>query len=318
MPKRLFILLYFVKLPLAIAGEGLQLLDNMSEAMRTQTYSGTFLYRHKDKVETLKILHRKTADYEQERLLTLSGEPREVIRDGVEVTCIWPDSRLVMVDKSRQESHFPGFVPENLDNLIKYYDVKATSQTKRIANRLCSVIDIKPRDEYRYGYRICVDQATQLLLQSDLLDDQGKSIEQVMFTELQTHATLPDSAFAPELKTDGFRLKEMGRTDNKTKPVAKSLWRANVLPPGFSVHKHSQRVKDKSNAVLNHFVYSDGLASVSVFIEPQADSKITTGKKRRGALNVFGRVVSGHNVTVVGEVPEGTVKLIAQSIEYSQ
>jgi sigma-E factor negative regulatory protein RseB len=77
------------------------------------------------------------------------------------------------------------------------------------------------------------------------------------------------------------------------------------------------RTLDKSRPVGQQ-VYSDGLAAVSVFIEPLAGrtEPFQPGLSSIGAVNIYTREVASHSVTVLGETPAASVRRIAQSVEY--
>ena len=65
-------------------------------------------------------------------------------------------------------------------------------------------------------------------------------------------------------------------------------------------------------------MYSDGLAAVSVFIEPLEGRRdpVRTGLANAGAINIYTREVANHMVTVVGEAPAVSVQRIADAVEY--
>lgn len=295
--------------------DGLELLKRMSEAMQINNYSGTFIYRHKDKVETLKIVHGYTPDGIKERLITLSGKPREILRSDSVVTCIWPENRRVLVDKSRSGSNFPGLVPNDPVKLAAHYSVSVQGKPERIADRDCRVVDIKPKDEYRYGYRVWIDHETFLLVRSDLLNENNEPVEQVMFTELIVHDEVPVEALKPEFEVDdGFRRRESDDLSN-TMDADKARWHSTDLPSGFFMQTWKKRTSKNGSTTVEQLVYSDGLASVSVFIEPNKNEKMLSGSRRRGALNIYGKVFNDYHITVIGEVPGQTVKQIAESVE---
>jgi sigma-E factor negative regulatory protein RseB len=299
--------------------DGFEILDRMSRAMQAQTYTGTFIYRHKDKVETLKILHRNRNGRIDERLITLSGKPREIIRSDSVVTCIWPDSKLLKVDRGRSGSNFPGLVFQDLNRVAQNYEIRVSDQTERIAGRDCLIVDVRPRDSLRYGYRLWIDRDKYLMVRSDLLNEAQQPLEQVIFTELATHERLPDSAFEPELLTEGFNRRETDESkpsDDVAATAEKQQWRISRLPPGFVLQLHKQRMREKGNVRIEHMVFSDGLASVSVFIEPAANDKPSKADRKRGALNVHNKLIAGSKATIVGEVPKQTVELIAESLQY--
>ncbi|MBN1378079.1 MAG: MucB/RseB C-terminal domain-containing protein [Gammaproteobacteria bacterium] len=300
------------------AAEGLSLLDRMSDSMRSSNYTGTFVYRHKEKVETLKIIHRQTENGIDERLITLTGKPREIIRDDKKVTCIWPEKRLVLLDKNRRRSRFPGIVPENLNRLPDHYSITLNDKYERVAGRSSYVVDISPKDMYRYGYRIWIDRDSHLLIGSDLLDEKNRAVEQVMFTELKVYKSLPDDLFESEYLQEGYHWQEVDKAEDTDEGQVNN-WQAGMLPPGFSLQTYNHKKKSKLSGQIEHMVYSDGMASVSVFVEAVPDGKdekLLIGNRRRGALSIYGKSLDNYHVTVLGEVPESTVKLIAESIQH--
>jgi sigma-E factor negative regulatory protein RseB len=63
-------------------------------------------------------------------------------------------------------------------------------------------------------------------------------------------------------------------------------------------------------------VFTDGIASVSVFVEPRnANSVAAEGPARVGSSSAFSTVVDGHQITAVGEVPPNTVQFIATQVK---
>jgi sigma-E factor negative regulatory protein RseB len=68
---------------------------------------------------------------------------------------------------------------------------------------------------------------------------------------------------------------------------------------------------------VGQLVYSDGLAAVSVFIEPlQAGHETAPGLASLGAIHIYTREVANHRITVVGEAPATSVQRIADAVEY--
>jgi sigma-E factor negative regulatory protein RseB len=295
------------------AEDGLERLQQMSDAMNTRNYSGTFVYRHKDKVETMRIVRGHTAEGISERLITVSGKPREIIRNNNIVTCVWPEKRTVIVEQAGPGSNFPGLVPEDLTRLSQNYNISVQAETQRIAGRNCLVVDVQPKDEYRYGYRLWIDKKTSLLVRSDLLIENSEPVEQVMFTELSIHDKVPTEALKPEFSTEGFERREIENTQGSSDSET-DRWRMERLPPGFILQTRKHRLNKAGNATVEQLIYSDGMATVSVFIEPRQSEKMLHGLKRRGALNVYGKAFNGFQVTVVGEVPGKTVESMAESV----
>jgi sigma-E factor negative regulatory protein RseB len=183
----------------------------------------------------------------------------------------------------------------------------------RVANRKAQVLGIKPKDEYRYGYMLWLDKDTAMPLKSQLLDESGHIVEQILFTQISLPDSIPASAVKATTDTTGFTWLRTPRGEEKI--PGKALWKASRLPGGF---KLSVAVQDKiagSQYPVEHLVYTDGLAIVSVFIEdPKTKTKVARGFSRIGSTNAFSLILRGRQVTAVGEVPKQTVQTIATSL----
>jgi sigma-E factor negative regulatory protein RseB len=186
-----------------------QWLDEMSSALQTLDYDGTFVYLHDNKLETMRIVHQQTEGGEKERLVSLTGSPREVLRDDRAVTCIMADNKSVMIGKRRSHQPFP-VVPRDLDALSDYYHLEDAGED-RMTGYMTRVIKIKPKDALRYGYRFWIDKETRMLLKFDLTGVDGKAIEQVMFTSLGIGDGIPAAALKPSLTGDGYALPRAGQ-----------------------------------------------------------------------------------------------------------
>jgi sigma-E factor negative regulatory protein RseB len=306
---------------LAVAGQAFagdsarQWLDGMSNALQLLNYDGTFVYLHDGKLETMRIVHQASEQGEQERLVSLTGSPREVLRDDKVVTCIMADSKSVMVGKSRPRSPFPT-VPEDLDSLSRYYQLQDVGED-RIAGHMTRVVTITPKDHLRYGYRFWIDAANYMLLKSDLTGVDGEAIEQVMFTDLNVSERLSTLALQPTLTGEGYSWTRQGADgrDSAVNPGTPG-WIVESLPAGFELTDFQRKRMRKGGASVEHLVFSDGLATLSVYVEKlMSDDKSFLGLSTMGALNAFGAVVDGHQVTVVGEVPPATVQMVARSVQ---
>lgn len=289
-------------------------LEKMARASQSLNYDGTFVYRNGDRMESMRIIHRAAPGGERERMFSLTGAAREVLRDSEKVTCILPDNQSVVVTKSRPRSvTLRVFDPR--DGFAKHYEL-SSQPGERVAGRKTALIKVKPKDEYRYGYRLWLDRVTGLLLKSELVGDAGRALEQIVYTDIKMPATIPDELLEPAISGDGFTW----YTDNDPlTPAAMSTaepWSVGWLPDGFDI---SERVVDPtslSRMPMEHLVYSDGLASISVFIERLTSAtEGINGHSNMGAINAYGRVEDDYQITVVGEVPSITVERVADSVE---
>jgi sigma-E factor negative regulatory protein RseB len=291
-----------------------QWLDAMASAVQGLNYDGTFVYLHDDKLEAMRIIHQLQDTGERERLVSLTGSAREVLRNNKSVTCILPDSKSVMVGQSRPRQPFP-VVPRDLDSLEKYYRIEIAGDD-RIAGYLTRVIAITPKDTYRYGYRFWIDKDSKMFLRSDLTGIDNRPIEQVMFTRLGIGGPIADSELQPSLTGDGYAWYH--QDDSKAAPEntgERPRWIVRRLPAGFDMTNYQLKRMHADGDATEHMVYSDGLATVSVYVETGAAGEDAfTGSSSMGAMNAFGVVVDGYQVTVVGEVPAVTVEMMAASV----
>jgi len=296
-----------------------QWLVKMQRATHTLNYTGTFVYGHHGQLSTINIIHRVNQKREQERLIALDGTGREVIRDGSKVTCILPDSKAVVVSKSRKAgTQFPPVFPINMDKLASYYNFSLAGKG-RVAGRVTQRINISPKDQFRYGHQLWVDEKTGLLLKTSLLNERNKPVEQFMFTRIEFLSSIADKLLAPTHDGQGFTWYEAneGKTtaaNDEKMSTMKVVW----LPPGFQHDVNNTQKLPNSAMPVEHMVFSDGLASVSVFIEEelQHDPANLVGGSRMGGISAHGRGLGDYHVTVVGEVPHITVQKISDSVQY--
>jgi len=178
------------------------------------------------------------------------------------------------------------------------------------------VVAVEPRDEYRYGRRLCVHDESHLLLRSELTAANGDAIEQVMFTAVEFPLAIAGQKLLPELDGADFTWHREPEEQPETGDgAADSRWKVVQVPDGFMLTDHGWHQLSADDAGVEHWVYSDGVASVSVYIEKSLkDNEAYSGVSHRGALNAYGTMVGGYYVTVVGEVPRQTVELIGKSV----
>lgn len=298
---------------LAQAADPQHLLVRMQKAAGSLNYDGIFVYQHGDQLETLRIIHKMTDGVMRERLVSLNGAPREILRTGNEVRCYLPDENAVMIEHRRADSrNFPALLPDSLTALKKNYQIHAGG-SRRVAGRSALAAQIKPRDAYRYGYVLWADKSTGLLLKASLIDEDGNVIEQYMFTQISIDRPIPDSDLAPQHPAKGTI---SHRADDEQPPASTRNWEASRLPAGYTLTAHMRRKLPARRQPVEHLVYSDGLAVVSVFVEPVDDATqgALSGLTRMGAVHAYGKVVEGHQITVLGETPAMTVDMIGASV----
>jgi sigma-E factor negative regulatory protein RseB len=298
----------------ALGAEPKEWLERMNKALTTQNYVGVFTHVRGTRAETLRIIHRVRGRDVSERLQSLDASGREFIREGDELTCYFPDKRTVLVERRSPDGPLLGALPSLADGGdSQVYEIRG-GERERLLGRTTRVVALHPRDEYRYGYRLWIDEQTSMPLKTQLCDKSGQVIEQILFSSIDLPDRIPDSMFKPQMDASNYRwLRAEQRVASTSAPA---LWEAMRLPPGFRIAMRSNQAMPGSSEPVAHLVFTDGVASVSVFVEPRKrDAKPTEGPARVGSSSAFSTVVDDHQVTAVGEVPPNTVKFIATQVK---
>ena len=285
-------------------------LSKMASAVKTSNYEGTVIRLQNGKVEALKVVHMVSEGVIREKVIVQEGNGLEIIRNGNEVHCILPDKKSVLVEEWNEQSTLFSTLPSSDFRFGSEYDVSIV-RTERVAGRKAVMLAIRPHDQFRFGHRIWLDMATGFPLQTRLLNDNGDAIEQVKFADISLGKDIEASALAPSISTENFRW--FTQPQRSILQSVDSPWSSDDLPPGFRVvSTHEEELPGRESPVT-HILYSDGLANVSVFIEPSSGKKIAR-RSRVGASSSFSIETEGFQITAVGEVPAATVEQIATSI----
>lgn len=313
----------------SFADDLFDMLKRMSDADQNQNYQGTFILRKSDNLSTLHVTHGVDNKGVWESLETLNGELKKVLRFNNQVISVFPDREIVTIHHSHKKQSLHPQLPDNIDQLQQFYSMQRLDDD-RIANHQTMVVDLLPKDQYRYGYRYWVDKNTGMLLRCDLVDEDKMVVEQMMFTSLDYLSEAPAQMFELE-QFEQFKQQLLDEPEVKVAQAVEAGWKVESLPKGFMLTQSTMRylqsspvadnnqsastLSDASSPDLLHLVYSDGLASVSIFIEiNQGVEKHLQGEASMGAVNAFGHAVDGYFATAVGEVPAKTVQLMAQSM----
>ena len=303
-------------------------LEKMNKALATRNYDGTFFHLSGGRLETMRIVHRVNAGRVTERLQSLDGSGREFVRANNELTCYLPDQHTVLVEPRQDQGAFLGSLPQFGASAAVNYRIEALPAT-HVLGRPVRVIAVSPKDQFRFGYRLWLDEKSAMPLKTQLCDARGQVLEQIFFARLDMRENIPDSDLAPTVRTDGMRWVRQVPS-NGAAPAGLSAYRASELPPGFRLTAAGAEILGNAGTPASHLVYSDGLATVSLFIEAQQDPAAGAaaadapspeppmhGLARVGSGYAFSTVVQGHQVTAVGEVPALTVEFIAHSVKVS-
>src|SRR5258708_8135416 len=240
-------------------------LKKMNQALATRNYDGTFFHLSEGRVETMRIVHRVRAGRVSERLQSLDGSGREFVRNNDELTCYLPDQHTVLVEPRPDHGPFLGSLPQFGADVNEFYRIESLPAA-HILGRTARVIAVNPKDQFRFGYRLWLDEKTAMPLKTQLCDSRGQVIEQIFFARLDMPESIPDSDLAPAVRTEGMRWVRQGPSRDSASP-ALSAYRASELPPGFHLTVAGAQTIGGASVPASHLGYSDGLATGSVFFE---------------------------------------------------
>lgn len=289
------------------------LIDEMSRASRDLNYDGIFVYHLGKRMDTMRIIHKSGEDGIYERLISLSGNAREVIRDKDQVKCFFPEDKKVVVDKSRLGKLISTYLPNPIKSISEFYNFEIAGED-RIAGMDAWIVNIRPNDKYRYGYQLWVEKQSRLLLKSELKNQLGVTLEQIMFTQLQVLDDIDDELLKPSLSAKDFKWYNNVKSVNFKNDHEKQ-WQVTSMPAGFSMSEQEKESMMNSYMPVEHFVYTDGLAMVSIFVEKMNSENIKPGLSSFGGVNTYSTHTEGYQITAVGEVPKATVQLMANSVK---
>jgi sigma-E factor negative regulatory protein RseB len=282
-------------------------------AMRVN-YTGTIIYQAGGEMTSSRITHMFDGSKSHERIQTLDGKPREYLRkrsgSDDEVQCLIPEAKKIIVEKRSVEDSFPSLASASPDEILQRYEAKL-GPVERVAGLEAQALTLEPRDKLRYAYRLWLDRTTGLLLRAQTLDERNEVIEQISFSDVRIGERIDRSALKSPWATDGW---SVVRSEYRQADLAKLGW---VVPTPDGFRRTKEVVRRMHSADAMQVVFADGLATISVFIEPgSALADPPDSVRVHGPTSAFSRRVSEALVTVVGEVPPGTVRAVAQSVEF--
>jgi sigma-E factor negative regulatory protein RseB len=296
----------------ALAQETMSWLVRAAEAARTLNYAGTIVYQHGGRVETSRLVHRQEGGAESEKLVNLDGPAREVIRSQSEVRCYYPDAKILRIEPRTFRNAFPALSAQQQKALTDYYLVKK-DDVERVAGFDAQGWVFEPKDRFRYRQKFWVDVNTGLLLKVRIFNERDETVEQFAFTDLTIGGNIDREMVRPTWTgtPQDWQVQQMapGRSESKD-----TGWEVNRLPPGFAKTDEGFRALHGKREPVAHLVYSDGLVTVSVFVEPATSAPRASGHAQIGGVNVFVRQLDDSVVTVLGEAPAATIRQIAKAV----
>ena len=288
-------------------------LKKMADAPSQHNYSGIFVYYANGHIETTRIIHKTDEVGQHEKIESLDGIQRIIFRNNDEMKCYLPDSKKIYTEKRWFRKYFPNLIPSSLEEIDNNYYAKET-RIERVSNHECQVLTLIPRDSLRYSYQFCIDTKTGLLIKVVVSDD-DEIVEQFSFVQLEINREISSDLLLSNhsMATEDWEKIDLITSiseDNELK------WQVNNLPAGFKKIAEMRRSLIEKSVLVDHIALSDGLATVSIFIEPIGDASkpvlgfFTSG----GAINIYVRILDDRKVTTIGEVPLEAIKLIGDSV----
>jgi sigma-E factor negative regulatory protein RseB len=288
----------------------------MNDALVHQSYQVDVLHQSNGRVDRVKIWHRVKDGRIEEHLVHSTPHGREVLRSGNGVKVILPAQRLVWVQDQVATPLLNG-VPALTPTVDKFYQVELLNDKPMVFGRPCVVLSIRPKDGYRFGYRLTIDAHNQLPVKSELLDLDGNTLEQWLFTDIQTNAALIEQGLKPLQDVSGFSERVPSQTEVAVKPAFHNTEAIAKLPPGFTL---TQVLATQPSGSGVRLAVSDGVATVSVFLEavPAGPWLQQQSEGQVGAARVLSQQWNDHKLTVVGEVPRATIHSVATAIRENE
>jgi sigma-E factor negative regulatory protein RseB len=297
----------------APANDPLALLQRAAQAARSTSYAGIFVHSNGDRTSTLRVTHVNVNGEEHERIEPLDGPQYEIVRRNDEMLCYFPDAKTVRLDRRINARYFPAILAEAPATIAASYDVKI-GKTERVLGYDCLWIRLEPKDAMRYEQRVCSELGTGLIIRAKTLNEQRQVMEQYPFTDLKLGAQVArhdvKSIFEARVKR--------WITDAQPREEAKSVetgWGVNNAPSGFMKVTELRRTLPGRAQPVSQIIFSDGLASMSVFVEPNAaPGRTAEASSEDGTTSFFVHPMGEHVVSVLGEVPLATAQQVARSV----
>ncbi len=287
-----------------------QWVARMDTAMASISYRGTMVSIAGNRVDTLKVVHRVDDQGVRERIHALDGIPRELLRDRDSVLCLIDGQASLLVDNPFPRRLLARIALQELVGENSAYRLRKGG-TERIAGRDTRILEIEPLDDHRFGRRLWLDELTGLPLRSVAYDRGGRVVEKLSFVEIELDAEISDQELASELAGVA---KPVRLTDSDPGIAANPApsWLPDHLPPGFRLASVGSTGEGEQRD--EHLLFSDGLASFSIYVEVAADSPVAEHLESRGATHLYTAMRDGRTVTVVGEVPASTVHFVGREL----
>lgn len=284
-------------------------LNALSQSLKTRNFSTSFVVIKNNHAEPYHWFHGvDETGKELEILSLLNGPRRDVLRKNEVVSYIEPELPPYSVETSQISGPIPAIFSGDIVSLEKNYDFISLGKS-RVLGRSAQIIRIVSKDKNRFGYRLWIDQDSNMLLKMSVITREGIVLEQVQFTHLEFSQDLPEP------------LKQLQNTDlPPVVDVPQGVvdndlhWKVNWLPNGFEKIRANYHRLSMTKQATEFMLFSDGLVDVSVYVNKSAVNHREPEFVMNGATGIFNQVIKGVEVSVVGKIPSITAKDIADSV----
>jgi sigma-E factor negative regulatory protein RseB len=295
------------------------LLNRIHDAAQQQNYEGTFVYQRGATVQSSRITHVATrSDGEYESLESLDGAPRRMLRHDDDMYTFVPERHLLVLEHRQSKDSFPSLLSTSGEQVLSVYDPKLLGND-RVAGLDTQVLELDPKDAYRFAYKLWADAKTGLLLRAQTLDPAGQVLEQLSFSQVRIGGNIDKASIANGIRnTSGW---------TTVRPPVQSVdmeaqgWKLAPNIAGFRMIRELRRPMASSQQgqppiPVDQAVFSDGIAAISVFVEPVEKNSKKEGAGNSGATHVLVKRRGDFWITLLGEVPQATLQQFASAIEY--
>lgn len=292
-----------------------QILQKAALAAHALSYQGIFVCQSGQQSKSVQIKHFFDGHNEYAHNVLLDGSPREVLSQGGDLIIYNPKNEKIIIEKRRGQNMFPAILPVILSSIKQSYNLH-TGDSERVAGREAQILLLEPKDNLRYSYRFWIDKEYGLILKSVMFNSRHEMMDSISFTQLNLVSSVDLDWFKPKIDNKkNYVMEEEVPTKADFNPSPH--WILKDLPAGYRKVDQMLREVHGKPLPVTHVVFSDGLASVSLFIEPVSNGvKPRAGHSRVGNTSFYSSVEGYLQITVLGEVPEATVAAIANSVVF--
>jgi sigma-E factor negative regulatory protein RseB len=297
----------------AAPGDATAWLQRAAQAARHASYEGTYVHTNGDHTSTVRVTHVTNGTDEHERIEPLDDASLEIVRHNDETFCRFPDAKTVRLDPRIANRFFPNLISASAEAIAQAYEVKL-GKLERVLGYECQWLRLEPRDALRYPQAICAEVSTGLVVRAKTYNEQRQPIEQYTFTDLKLGAQVARTDLKSLFRARNRQWISDGQPRDEA-TSADSGWQVQRVPAGFQKIAELKRALPGRPSPVAQLVYTDGLATLSVFVEPNATPpRAAEAGSEDGTTNFFVRPIGEHVVSVLGEVPAVTAQQVARSV----